>query len=153
MFGRTICTKGRSRLGDLIHRRFDRIILFTGRVGTVKRADRAGMEFDNELLDGVFHALALSNRHFDGAIVFACRQLALHKDMRAFDESVGELREGFPERNDAMPLRLFLPAIVLVLPGALGCDREFRDGSAIWQRLGLGVLADKSDDRKLIEIH
>lgn len=52
-----------------------------------------------------------------------------------------------------MPLGLFFPLVVLVLPGFLGRDGELRDWGAIRQILGFGVLAEESDDRKLIEVH
>ena len=86
-------------------------------------------------------------------IGLASGQLALHENVSAFDEPVRQLREAFAEGGDVMPLSLFFPLVVLVLPGLLRCDGELRDRGAIRQIFRFGILADESDDRKLIEVH
>ena len=121
--------------------------------GAIECPDGIGFEFDNELLNGVLDALALAGRNLDRASVLARGQFALHKHVRAFHKAVRQLLEAFAESGDVMPLGLFFPLVVLVLPGLLGRDGEFGDRCAIRQILGFGVLADESDDRKLIEVH
>ncbi len=106
-------------------------------------SDRVGSEFDHELLNRVLDALAVRCRNADGAIVFTTGEFALHKHVSAFDEPIGQLREALAESDHVVPLSFLLPGVILVLPGALGGDREFGDWSAIRQRPGFGVLADK----------
>ena len=52
-----------------------------------------------------------------------------------------------------MPLRLAFPFLLLTLPGLLRRDRELHDWRADGQKLGFGMVADKANDRKLIEVH
>ena len=145
--------KGRGPLFVSLACRFGGIALLAVRSGAIERPNGIGFEFDNELLDDMLDVFAFAGGNLDGAIVFARGQLALHEDVSAFHEPVGQLLEAFAERDDVMPLGLFFPLIVLVLPRLFGRDGELRDRGAIRQIFGFGVLADKSDDRKLIEVH
>ena len=151
--GATPYGKGLWPLAVILGGRFGGIALLAVGAGTIERPDGVGFKLDNELLNRVFDALALAGGNFDRAIVLARGQLALHKNVSAFSEPVRQLREALAESGDVMPLGLFFPLVVLVLPGLLGRDGELRDRSAIRQILGFGVLANESDDRKLIEVH
>lgn len=134
-------------------RRFVELGLLAVRGEPIQRPDDLGFEFENMLLDGALDARAVPGGNVDRTIVLARGQFDLHEDMGAFQEPVRQLDEAFAESADVMPLGLFFPFIVLVLPGFLGRDREFCDRSAIRQIFGFGIPADESGDRKLIEVH
>src|SRR5262249_16224893 len=55
--------------------------------------------------------------------------------------------------NDAMPVGATLPFILVVLPRLFRRHRQRGHGRAARRVMEVGVLADKSDDRKLIHIH
>ena len=57
------------------------------------------------------------------------------------------------KRQHVVPLGSLFPLAFVVLPGPRGRNGKFRDGGAAGQLLGIRVLADESDDRKLIEVH
>ena len=54
--------------------------------------------------------------HFNGAVVFACGEFALYKDVCAFAEAASQLGEALAKRNDVMPLRFAFPFTLIVVP-------------------------------------
>jgi hypothetical protein len=134
----------RSLKRDLIGGRLGCAVGFAVCSGTVECPDSIRFELDDELLNDMLDRFALAVRNFEETIVLAGGQFPLHEDVSAFRKPVGQLREAFAERDHVVPLRPFLPLLVLVLPGLLRCDGELRDGRAVRQVLGFGVLADET---------
>jgi hypothetical protein len=123
-----------------------------GAAVAIEDADDVGLQFDNELLDHVLDWL-LAIRNLDGAVVFTSVELALHQNMCSLVQPGGELLEALPECDHVVPLGLFFPVFAIVLPGPLCGYREFYDRRAVRQEFDLGIFADESDDRVLIEVH
>jgi hypothetical protein len=73
--------------------------------------------------------------------------------MYSFDEPFRRLRKACAEGDDIVPLCFVFPFFVLVFPRLLRSDAELYDGCAVREVLGFCVLANKSDDRKLIQVH
>jgi hypothetical protein len=97
--------------------------------------------------------LPFADGNSDGAIVFTRGQLAPYEHVRAFDQPVGELGEALAECDNVVPLGLFFPLIVLILPRLLRGDGELRDWRSVWHIFGFCVRAAKTDNCKLIQVH
>ena len=110
--------------GLLIGRLLGRIVLFLVPGGTVQYANGVGFQFNGELRNDVLDdPLAVWN--LDRAVVFTGAELALHENMCSFDEPACHLRKACAEGNDFVPLRLFFPRSVVVLPRFLSGDADF----------------------------
>src|SRR4051794_24027403 len=139
--------KGGVVFGDRLSR-FARL----GVASAIENADRIGFELDSELLNNMLDGLlAVWNR--DGAFILARAEFALREHVCAFYQARRHLGEARSVREDVVPLRSLFPLAFLVLPGLSGRHGKLCDGGAVRQLLGLGVAADESDDRKLIEVH
>ena len=139
--------------GDVLRRRGIAGIWLVGRGCAIKNADRIGLQFDDELLNRVIDGFALADRNLDDSVVVTGCKLALDENVGAFVEAGSYLLEAFAEGNNVVPLGLFFPLVVVVLPGPLCSYRELHDGRAVRQELQFGIFAEKSNDRKLIQVH
>jgi hypothetical protein len=89
-------------------------------------------------VNDVFHGLVLAGRHDDGAVVFVSGEFALHKHVRAFDETFRHLPGGSAKGDDIVPLTFHLP-------GACSPFQDFFVAMENFTTVVLFVKADNSD--------
>ena len=116
--------------GDVILGELFRRFASFGGVIAIEKPDGIGFEFDSKLSDDVLDGLR-SARDCDGPIILARSQLALHEDVRALDQTGGQLCETLPEAKDRVPLSSLFPLSFFVLPGFGCCHRELSDDAAV----------------------
>jgi len=101
--------------------------------GAVENLDHVGFQFNRRGFDHVLDGL-VTVQDLDGLVVEPCEMLALHEDVRAFDQPVCELGVRRSVTDYVVPLSSFAPLVgVFVLPRNLGRDGELGDRRSVLQ--------------------
>ena len=123
--------KGRGPLrGLFIGWRFGRVV-WLGVAGAVEHPDGVGLQLDDELLNDVLDGL-LAIGDFDGPVVLAGVELALHEDVCAALEAWGQFGKTFSPGGDVVPLGLVFPLSAVAATAATRASTEHW-----WTRCGL----------------
>ena len=99
----------------------------------IQNLDHVGFEFHRRGFDYILDGL-VTVRDLYGLVVEPCEMLALHEDVRAFDQPVRELGVCWTITDHVVPLSSFAPLVrVFVLPRNLGRDGELGDRRSVLQ--------------------